>query len=612
MEKIAQKIASLYKNNSLKSQFLSKLQQISKKYHLSLKKKINQQNSKWDQKDAVLITYGDIIEKPEEETIKTFEKFLINKKINHFFSTVHILPFFPWTSDDGFSIIDYRRINPKISSNWENLLELSKKINLCFDLVLNHCSSKNQWFIDFLNEKKEVENFFHVFSPQEIEKIDFSSVVRPRQSPLLTEFKTISGDKKLIWTTFSDDQVDLNFNSPNVLFEFLDLLIFFIIKGARIIRLDAIAYIWKEIGTKSIHLPQVHQIVQIMRDLVDLFEETKNAIILTETNVPHQENISYLGITENGEQHYKEAHMCYQFPLPPLLLYSLLNENVEQIVKWINSLNQIKIPNDCTFLNFTASHDGIGVRPLEGIIPQKELEKLIKHVESLGGKVSFKKNSDGSISPYELNIVYLDALSSSSIFQLDPNQKKLENNISRFILSQAFTMSLKGIPAIYFHSLVGTRNDFEKFQKEKYNRALNRHTYSEKEIENQLNDPNSENSRIFNQLSNLLQIRRNCPAFHPNSNQFFPQYPNSIQKELIVFIRQAYDLSGILIVLANFSSKPQVFQFNSISNWEEWEKIKNQSKKFTFFDLISKNTFDLSNSINLNPFQIFWLWNENK
>ena len=321
----------------------------------------------WSEQSAVLITYGDSIRNDGEAPLSVLKRFA-DRYLAGAINTIHILPFFPYSSDDGFSVIDYRAVDSALG-DWKDVQQIRSEFNLMFDLVLNHCSRKGRWFADYVADIAPYRNFFIEADPE----VDHSNVTRPRALPLLTPVHTRHGDTHL-WTTFSDDQMDLNFANPDVLFEFFDILLHYVAHGAGIIRLDAIAYLWKQIGTRCIHLEQTHEVVKLFRDLLDMV--APDVILLTETNVPHEENISYFGAGD-------EAHMVYQFSLPPLLLYGLINGNASYLTNWAASLDEL--PDHCTYFNFTASHDGIGVRPLQGIIPDDELQKLAGHVRSLGG-----------------------------------------------------------------------------------------------------------------------------------------------------------------------------------------------------------------------------------
>lgn len=402
-----------------------------------------------DEKDVMLITYGDNIKEKGKSPLKSLKEFLQNN-VKDVINSVHILPFYPYSSDDGFSVIDYRKVNPELGT-WEDIQNFSKEFYLMFDGVINHISKESDWFQGYLKGDTKYRRYFIEADPKQ----DYSSVTRPRALPLLTKFRTSHGEK-FLWTTFSDDQIDLNYENEEVLLEIIDILLTYAKLGARYIRLDAIGYLWKKIGTSCIHLDETHTIIQLIRDVLD--EVYPGTIIITETNVPHKDNISYFG---NG---YNEAHMVYQFPLPPLTLYSFLSGNAKYLTKWAQSLEPTS--NKTTFFNFLASHDGIGVRPAEGILSEQQIEWLCEKVKEHQGFVSYKDNGDGTQSPYELNINYLDALSHPDDAQ--------ELKVKRFIAAQSILFSMIGVPGIYIHSLLGSQNDHEGVKETGRYRSINR------------------------------------------------------------------------------------------------------------------------------------------
>ncbi|HEY5621389.1 MAG TPA: sugar phosphorylase [Pontiella sp.] len=448
----------------------------------------------WSERSAVLITYGDMVQNGKEPPLRVLKRFA-DRHLAGAINTIHILPFYPYSSDDGFSVIDYRAVNSELGG-WDDVRALGNEFRLMFDLVLNHCSAKSKWVSDYVADIAPYRDYFIEADPD----ADLSAVTRPRALPLLTPFHTRHSDVHL-WTTFSEDQIDLDFSNPDVLFEFLDILLYYIAKGATIVRLDAIAYLWKQIGTTCIHLEQTHEVVKIMRDLLEMV--APDVIILTETNVPHEENISYFG---EGD----EAHMVYQFSLPPLLLHGLINGTASYLTEWAASLGDI--PDNCTYFNFTASHDGIGVRPLQGIVPDEELRKLVQHVKERGGHVSSKSNPDGSESPYELNITYFDAFG-------DGEESVSEMHVARFLCSQTVAMELRGVPALYFHSLTATRNDAAGVEATGRARSINRRKWGEEELAELLADAGSVTARIMKECLRRLQLRAQHKAFHPDAAQ---------------------------------------------------------------------------------------------
>ncbi|TVR16013.1 MAG: hypothetical protein EA391_09045 [Balneolaceae bacterium] len=541
------------------------------RYGLSPAKKISFHDV-WTHKDAILITYGDMVQPEVGEPVSKLSKqhLFLKKTLQEHFSTVHILPFFPSSSDDGFSVVDYRRVDVRLGG-WDDIKEMSGDFRLMGDLVMNHISRHSDWFKQYLAKQEPYTDFFIEVDP----KIDLSDVTRPRSTPLLTPVHTKNGEK-FVWSTFSDDQIDVNFANRDVLFEYLDIFFFYLSKGLSVIRLDAVAFIWKEMGTDCIHLEQTHEIVKLVRTLTDCF--APEATIITETNVPHKENISYFG---DGD----ETHMVYQFSLPPLLLHAILTENSSYLTEWVKTLKPL--PDNCTYFNFTSSHDGIGVRPLEGLVPQDEFTSLVESIRKKGGFVSEKKNPDGSLSPYELNITYFDAFSG-----INGSQSLQER---RYICSQIISMSLKGVPGIYFHNLTATRNNLQGVSITGRYRTINRKKWYYGELTGELSDPDSTTHRIFNKMKQIIAARKKHPAFHPFGRQSVADLGN----ELFCLLRWDPAETEKILVLANLTNSEKEV------NLTDFElPVKEQG---TYSDIISQEIAVRDGVASLKPFQVIWV-----
>ncbi|MCF7669192.1 MAG: sugar phosphorylase [Verrucomicrobia bacterium] len=445
------------------------------------------------EQDSMLITYGDQLQNGSEPPLRTLKNFL-DTHIKDSISAVHLLPFFPYSSDDGFSVIDYYTVDPALGS-WNNITALAEEFDLMFDAVFNHISAKSAWFEGFLDGDPRYADFFIQVEGEP----ELSSVVRPRSLPLLTKVQTKTGETK-VWTTFSPDQIDLNLQNPEVLLALIDVFLFYLSKGARFIRLDAITFIWKQIGTSCIHLPQTHRLVQLMRSLTN--EIAPGVRIITETNVPHKDNISYFGDGTN------EAHLVYNFTLSPLTLHAFQTGCATELTRWAAEL---ELSHDTvTFLNFLASHDGIGLNPVKGILANEQINALVNRTTARGGFISYKTNPDGSLAPYEMNINYLDAL-------IDPADagEPLMTAVNRFVAAHALMLSMRGLPAVYFHSLFGSRGDRIGAETSGINRRINREKFRLDQIESELSTHSSIRSTILSQLKSLLDVRREHPAFNP-------------------------------------------------------------------------------------------------
>ena len=455
----------------------------------------------WSEKDQWVICYGDSILDEGTPPLAVLDTFL-QRYLGDAISGVHVLPFFPWSSDDGFSVIHYREVNSELGE-WAHIQTLASHYDLMADLVLNHVSRESLWFVDYLTGSLPGRDYFIEVDPD----TDVSQVTRPRSSPLLVPISTRRGTRH-VWATFSEDQIDLNFENPDVLLEFVGILLFYLQQGVRIIRLDAVAFLWKRLGTSCIHLPETHTVVRLLRAIVD--EIAPGTLLITETNVPHAENISYFGLERLAKGAPDEAHMVYQFALPPLLLHTLTRGEATTIQTWLNSLPVL--PEQCTYLNFTASHDGIGVRPLEGLLPDHERDALLELMHRFGGFVSMRSNPDGSDTPYEINITWFEAMCGTRRGP-DPWQ------IARFLCSQAIMLSLQGIPALYIHTLTGTLNDVEGVERSGRLRSINRRRWQLEELALLLESPSTPTHDVFHALHRLLEQRRQEPCFHPNAPQ---------------------------------------------------------------------------------------------
>jgi len=455
----------------------------------------------WSEQDQWVICYGDSIVEEGTPPLAVLDTFL-QRYLGDAISGVHVLPFFPWSSDDGFSVIHYREVNSELGE-WAHIQNLASHYDLMADLVLNHVSRESLWFVDYLTGSLPGRDYFIEVDPD----TDVSQVTRPRSSPLLVPISTRRGTRH-VWATFSEDQIDLNFENPDVLLEFVGILLFYLQQGVRIIRLDAVAFLWKRLGTSCIHLPETHTVVRLLRAIVD--EIAPGTLLITETNVPHAENISYFGLERLAEGAPDEAHMVYQFALPPLLLHTLTRGEATTLQTWLNSLPVL--PKQCTYLNFTASHDGIGVRPLEGLLPDHERDALLELMHRFGGFVSMRSNPDGSDTPYEINITWFEAMRGTRRGP-DPWQ------IARFLCSQAIMLSLQGIPALYIHTLTGTLNDVEGVERSGRLRSINRRCWQLDELALLLESPSTPTHDVFHALHRLLTQRRQESCFHPNAPQ---------------------------------------------------------------------------------------------
>ena len=538
--------------------------------HIGQRKYRQTSGALWDEKTNILITYGDSILYPGMEPLASLKQFL-DQRLKGVFNLVHLLPFYPFSSDGGFSVTDYRAVNPDLG-NWADIESLQEHFQLMFDMVLNHISREHLWFVQFLHCEKPGKDYVIVVDPKE----NLSLVVRPRSSPLLSRVRSPCGIHH-VWATFSNDQIDLNYANPDLLLEMIDLLLFYIRQGAKAVRLDAIAFLWKEIGTSCIHLPQTHEVVKLFRSLLERVEP--EVILLTETNVPHAENISYFGVGD-------EANMVYQFVLPPLLLHAIHTESTRYLTPWALGLQTEQLPPGCTCLNFTASHDGVGLRPLEGIVPDEEVDQLLDTMRQRGAFVSLRSTTEGRDRPYELNISYFDAFRAAGE-DSDPW------HIARFLLSQTLPLSLRGVPAVYINAITAAPNDILGVERSSITRNINRRKWDGLELDKLIDSPLSETGQVFSEYVRRLQIRRGIKAFHPDA----PQRILALSDDLFGLQRSSLDGKQHILALHNLTSQTKSLDLVALTGLTG-----------NFTDLLHPEPADIEQGmLQLRPFKTVWL-----
>jgi glycosidase len=486
----------------------------------------------FDQRDVALITYADQISEPDEPPLRSLREFL-SERVAGAITGVHLLPHYPATSDDGFAVADYHAVDPALGT-WHDVSMLARNFRLTLDAVINHVSARGAWVREWRRDAEAFRDFL-IELPYDA---DTSSVTRPRTTPLLTPIETTSG-VRFVWSTFSADQLDLNYANPEVLLAVCEVLLDYVAKGASILRLDAIAYLWKELGTTCIHLPQTHEVIRLWRTMFDAV--APGTLLLTETNVPHAENVSYFG---SGDD---EAHMVYQFPLAPLTLSAFHLADTSQLQEWLAT---ISTPSpQTTFFNFLGSHDGIGVRPAEGLLTPAEITHLCELAQAHGGGVSYRSNPDGTQSPYELNTVFFDALNPVG------STETLARLLKRNLAAQSILLSLAGMPAIYVHALLGSRNWHDGVRQTKRLRSINRQKFDRSALEAELDDPTSMRHHAFRSLLSRIRVRTREPAFHPSGAQRVISSPRT----LLAYERSAPDGSSHVLSVHNVTGRPQAF-----------------------------------------------------
>jgi glucosylglycerate phosphorylase len=534
---------------------------------------------RFTERDIVLITYGDLLTSEGQRPLRGLAAFLrvfMRGGIN----TIHILPFFPYSSDRGFSIIDFEEVDPRLGS-WEDLDELGRSFRLMFDGVFNHVSSKSRWFQSYLNGDPAFQDFFIAFSTKDaIDRDHLRLILRPRTSDLLTPFRTIEGSR-FVWTTFSADQVDLNYRNERVLLRIVEVLLYYVRRGAGLIRLDAITYVWRELGTRCAHLKETHALVQLFRAVLDAV--APQVALVTETNVPHADNVSYFGDGTN------EAQMVYNFALPPLVLHTFQSGSSARLSRWASGLAHVS--DTSTFFNFLASHDGVGLLGAEGILSREEIEALVDGCQKRGGLVSYRDTGEGAKSPYELNVTWYSALNG------DDGGEPQSLQVDRVIASCAIALALRGVPGIYLPSLFGAKNDTEAVLSGREARAINRKTIDEEALFALLGDRGSWVHQVAVRYRRLIKRRVALPAFHPNAEQrvLFPG------DAVFALMRHTRDGRYRVLAVTNVTARPQQVRFSD----EELGSTRRAWRDVISRELLGRRAGGLE--VSLKPYGVVWL-----
>ncbi len=520
------------------------------------------------EKTSVIICYGDSVYSNKKSSIKVFRTFF-QKRLRKYFNTIHFLPFYPSSSDSGFAVKDHYKIEKKLG-DWSDIKRISKSTNIMADIVINHSSARGLWFRNFLKNKRPGKDYFLTVDPN----FDTSKVIRPRDHKLLKKIDFFN-KKEYLWRTFSNDQLDLNFKNPSVLLRFIKIMINLINHGVTIFRLDAIAYLWKENGTTCINLKRTHEIIKLLRIICDYLNV--ETTIVTETNLPEKENLSYFGKND-------EANWIYNFSLPPLLIHAFLFEKSSYLNQWCKKLPIAKKGN--SYLNFISSHDGIGIRPTEGIFNKKILNQFLKRLKKNGSKFSYRKVKNKPKKVYEANITVFDALKKSDY------DLKGKFFLERYISAHSIMFSFEGVPALYFNSLFGNANDETRYVITGNKRDVNRYKWNYENISKKLENKNSKQSIIYKKISNLLSVRVKQKAFHPNA----ARYNINLGPKIFSFKRVSLNKKQTIICITNLSSKIQ--------------RVRIEKTYHNWINLIGPKVEIKDKLLILKPFETIWLSNK--
>ncbi|WP_336921305.1 alpha-amylase family glycosyl hydrolase [Aquipuribacter sp. SD81] len=449
-----------------------------------------------DETDAWLIAYPDHVRDTSgARSPLTALAELVDAHLSPAVTGVHTLPLHPSSSDGGFAVMDHSLVDPAHGTR-QDVRRLAAGATWMADAVVNHVSAQGTWFRGWLAGDPAYDGFFLVLD----DATDTRAVTRPRTSPLRTVVDRVDGSTG-VWTTFSADQVDLDYREPRVLLAMVGALLDYVGQGARAIRLDAIGFAWKDPATSSLNLPGAHHLVQLFRACLD--EVDPGLVLVTETNVPHAENVAYLGL--DGE---REAQAVYQFALPPLVLHSFVSGDARVLRRWARDL-WFAGPGR-TYLNFLASHDGIGVRAVEGLLDDEEVRALVAATERAGGAVNARALPDGTTRPYELATTWAAVIGAGH---------DEATAMRRHLSSYALALALRGVPLVYLGALLAAGNDTATAARTGHARDLNRARWDAADLELLLTTRGTREEASLAGLSDMLLLRRSYAAFSPDAEQ---------------------------------------------------------------------------------------------
>lgn len=584
IEKILPKLTFLYGEKTAE-EYLPELERICKLYYshktdMMIEAEKNfEAKERFSEKDIVLITYGDLLFEEKVSPLTTLSKFC-GVYLKHSINTLHILPFFPYSSDKGFSILDFEVVDSMLG-NWGDIENLGTRYKLMFDAVVNHISSQCRWFRRFLDGTPRYKDFFISYNSQdELTPEERSLIFRPRSTDILSKFETIDGEKH-VWTTFSKDQIDLNYQNPEVLMRIVEILLLYVRRGADILRLDAVTYFWVSRGTPCANLEQTHMLVKLFREILDIV--APHVAIITETNVPHSENISYFG---NGTD---EAHMIYNFALPPLVLHTFYTKDATKISDWLVNLQFFS--DTTTYFNFLDSHDGVGIMAVKDILTNEETSFMIKKAQEHGALISYKSDQNGDEIPYEINITWFSALCK------EDGAEDMDQQVKKFIASRAVALVIKGVPGIYLHSFFGTKNNLNAMINAETKRSINRTIIDYNTLVDALDNPETLTAKISDNLNELISIRTAQKAFHPNGTQKIFK----IRPEVFTVLRTSPEKEQQILSLINVTdSQCEVtIPMKTINVFKEkWYNLTDQ-RMFIFEEEVI--------NIIMEPYDVAWL-----
>lgn len=484
------------------------------------------------EQDAVLIAYPDHLRRAGEPPLATLGRWC-REHLTGLVSSVHVLPYHPSTSYEGYAITDYTAVDPAFGTR-DDLAALGRDFHLMVDLVLNHCSASHPWVDQFVAQREPGRRYVLTADPG---ARWLQEVRRARDLPLLHPVETAAG-RRHVWTTYSPDLIDLDWREPDVCLEFLEILLDAVVLGARLVRLDAFAYTWKEPGTGCVARPATHDLLRLLQEVLRRAGAGAVALLPSITNTTQDDNFSYLGPGEPERQ----ADLVYHLPLSGLLLLSSYREDARTLAAWLRGLPEA--PQGRAYLNAAATHDGIGLTWLDGLIPAQSIRALVDEAVARGARVSSRRpTASGESQPWEINATWFSACAKGP-----PAEQ-----VARLLATQSVVLGLRGVPALYLPLFLAARNDALRVERTGDNRAINRGRFEVADWERMAAEQGSVEAATLEGMTRLLRARRSTPAFHPEGGQ---QIVDVGEPSVLAFERTPPGGGRGVLCLTNFSSRP--------------------------------------------------------
>lgn len=525
---------------------------------------------------------------------------------------VHIMPILECPdgkSDGGYAISDFRRVDTRIGSN-EDLAEVidslkMRDILLTMDVVVNHTSEEHEWAKRARRGEQKYQEYYYLFDDREMPDRYEESMpeIFPQTAP--GNFTWNEEMKKWVMTVFNNYQWDLNYSNPAVFIEMLDIILYWSNQGVDIIRLDAVAFLWKKMGSTCQNEREAHLILQMMKDCCQV--TAPGVLFIAEAIVAPVEIIKYFG---EDAINAKECEIAYNATLMALLWDAVATKNSSLLYQGLRSLPD-KLER-ATWLNYIRCHDDIGlgfddtdIRAV-GYEPAKHRKFLIEYYtgnfsdsDARGFPFGYnQKNGDARISGSLASLAGLETALASS----DP--QRINNAIQRILLLHSLILSFGGIPLLYYGDELGTLNDYS-FQNDEHKAHDTRWTHRPRIDWGKAERRHQQGAieqRIFSAIKKMISVRKEIPAFADFNNRELIRVENP---HLFVFSRFNLSLpTGGVLVVANFDASPQNLDLDN-------PHIKTKLAYSHTEDLISGEAPAIAKErMVIPPYHYYWLTNK--